>query len=211
MSLKSPVSHWCLTRDDLRICPLHRVTFKVAVALDGFGTVVRIVRPLILGRRKGPVAWSVIGMISCLERGCRNPSMSRQGLPFSTLGPRPSRPRITLPRERFSPLTQSRHCGLGGRSILGPLASSDRSFRYASLAQRKVSCMTLSRSILSPMSPSGLLSSGTPTRLLSRLHSTSGESDSCRGTRCHAISTSQRLIQSIAYRCSSADDRNQLD
>jgi hypothetical protein len=48
MSLKTLVSNWCLTRDDLRICPLHRVKQKVVVALHGFGTVVRILRPLIM-------------------------------------------------------------------------------------------------------------------------------------------------------------------
>ena len=35
MSLKTTVSNWCLTRDDLRICPLHGVNSRSLVALHG--------------------------------------------------------------------------------------------------------------------------------------------------------------------------------
>jgi hypothetical protein len=58
MSLKTLVS----TRDDLRICPPHGVTFKVVLALRGSGTIMRIVRPLIVRRRNGPIAWPVVGI-----------------------------------------------------------------------------------------------------------------------------------------------------
>ncbi len=66
MSFKTPVSSWCLTRDDLRMptAPYH---------IQGRGSLarvrhsLRIVRPLIMRRRNGPVVWSVMGMISCLE------------------------------------------------------------------------------------------------------------------------------------------------
>src|SRR5262249_10738092 len=80
-----------------------------------FDTIVRIVRPLIIA----PTQWADRllgdGDAPVLSEVVETPRCQGTTLPFATLGPRPSRPRSTLPPERFSPMAQC--CRLGRRSM----------------------------------------------------------------------------------------------